>query len=86
MDYLNLFGFIATVTSIIGLLPQVYKTYKIKSAHDVSMAMLYNYLVCSTAWIVYGLLTYSKFVVYSNIIGLITSLVSILQKRYYDAL
>ena len=85
MNFIYLFGLIATITSFIGLLPQVYKTYKVKSAQDVSMLMLSNYLICSIAWIIYGSLTDSSFVVYSNIVGLIVSLISILQKRYYDA-
>ncbi len=85
MNFTNIFGFIATITTIIGLLPQVYKTYKTKSAKDISNIMLYNYLICSISWIIYGLLSSSSFVVYSNIIGLITSLIMILQKRHYDA-
>ena len=86
MNFTNIFGFIATVTTIIGLLPQVYKTYKTKSAKDISNVMLYNYLICSISWITYGILTDSSFVVYSNVVGLITSLVMIFQKRYYDAI
>lgn len=85
MNFANIFGFIATITTIIGLLPQVYKTYKTKSAKDISNIMLYNYLICSISWIIYGYLSSSSFVVYSNIIGLITSLIMILQKRNYDA-
>jgi MtN3 and saliva related transmembrane protein len=82
----NLFGTIASITSFVGLLPQIYKTYKTKSAADISMLMLANYLVCSLAWIAYGLTTDSLFVVYSNVIGLISSIISIIQKRHYDAL
>jgi MtN3 and saliva related transmembrane protein len=81
----NFCGLIATITSIIGLLPQIYKTYQTKSAEDVSMIMLANYLVCSLAWVIYGIGTHSNFVTYSNIVGLITSVISICQKRYYAA-
>lgn len=85
MNTVDLFGIIATVTSFIGFIPQIYKTYKTKSAHDISKIMLYNFLLCSISWIVYGIYTSADFVVYSNVVGLITILVSILQKRYYDA-
>lgn len=85
LNFINIFGFVATITTIIGLLPQVYKTYKTKSAKDISKIMLYNYFICSISWIIYGLLTESSFVVYSNIVGLLTSLIMIFQKRYYDA-
>ena len=79
------FGYIALITSLIGLLPQVYKAYITKSTHDISMLMLVNYLVCSVAWIVHGIYQGSTFVVASNVAGLIISLISITQKRYYDA-
>jgi MtN3 and saliva related transmembrane protein len=80
----ELFGYLACVTSIIGLLPQIYKTYKTKTANDLSMLMLINYLICSAAWIVHGLYADLLFVVFSNIVGLFTSLISIIQKRYYE--
>ncbi len=85
MSIVNLLGIIATVTSFIGFIPQIYKTYKTKSANDISQIMLYNFLVCSIAWIFYGLYTAADFVVYSNVVGLITILISIFQKNYYHA-
>lgn len=80
----NFFGTIALITSIIGLLPQIYKSFKTKSTNDISMIMLLNYFVCSVSWIVYGICTNSSFVIWSNIVGLITSLISIIQKKHYD--
>ncbi len=80
----KLFGFIALFTSLIGLFPQVYKAYITKSTKDVSMFMLINYFVCSISWIVYGIYQCSTFVIASNIAGLVISLISIIQKRYYD--
>ena len=79
----DFFGFIALITSFIGLTPQIYKTYITKSAEDISYLMLYNFLICSISWVAYGLYSNSYFVVYSNIIGTITSLISIAQKKYY---
>jgi MtN3 and saliva related transmembrane protein len=80
----NFSGSVALITSIIGLFPQVYKSYKTKSAEDVSMIMLVNYLVCSVAWIIHGVCTNSEFVVYSNIVGTVLSCASIAQKVVYD--
>ncbi|MGL9717668.1 MAG: SemiSWEET family sugar transporter [Wolbachia sp.] len=79
------FGFVALITSLIGLLPQVYKAYVTKLTRDVSMLMLVNYLICSLSWIGYGLCQGSVFVVLSNIAGLVISIISIIQKCYYDA-
>ncbi|MDR2107018.1 MAG: hypothetical protein LBO73_00625 [Holosporaceae bacterium] len=80
----NLSGTVAAIASLIGLFPQVYKSYKTKSTVDVSMGMLINYLVCSVAWVIYGACTDSKFVLFSNIVGTIISLISVVQKRIYD--
>lgn len=82
----QIFGNVALITSLIGLLPQVYKTYITKSASDVSMLMLINFLICSIAWIGYGFITESSFVVYSNIVGFFTCIVSIFQKKYYETI
>ncbi len=80
----NFFGTLALITSIIGLIPQIYKSFKTKSTNDISIIMLWNYLICSISWIIYGYFSHSKFVVWSNIVGMLTSLISIIQKKYYD--
>ena len=85
MSIVMLSGIIAFITSFIGLLPQIIKSLKTRSTQDLSMVMLINYLVCSLAWIIYGSGTNSFFVVSSNIVGLIISLLLILLKRHYDA-
>ncbi|KTD05128.1 SemiSWEET family transporter [Fluoribacter gormanii] len=78
-------GSVAFITSFIGLLPQIIKSLKTRSTQDLSMIMLINYLICSLAWIIYGSSTDSFFVISSNVVGLIVSLLLILLKRYYDA-
>jgi len=78
-------GMIALITSFVGLLPQIYKALKTRSTQDISMLMLINYLICSFAWIIYGGFAGSMFVLVSNILGLFSSFILIIQKRYYDA-
>ncbi|RZI47476.1 PQ-loop repeat-containing protein [Rickettsiales endosymbiont of Peranema trichophorum] len=77
-------GYIALITSLIGLLPQVWKAYVTRSTRDISMLMLVNYLICSVAWIGHGIYIDSSFVVSSNVVGLVISIISIIQKCYYD--
>ena len=79
-----IFGSIAFVTSIIGLLPQLVKATKTRSTQDISMMMLINYLVCSIAWIIYGGYSNSMFVLLSNILGSFSSLVLIFVKFTFD--
>lgn len=81
----SIFGIIALITSFIGILPQSYKAYKTRSTRDISMLMVVNCLLCSISWIVYGLCISSGFVVMSNIVGVVSCSLLILQKRYYDA-
>lgn len=80
----NILGSIALTTTLVGLTPQIYKAYKVKSTQDLSWIMLLNYLVCSLSWIGYGCIQDSAFVVWSNIVGTLTSSVSIIQKYIYD--
>lgn len=48
---------IASTTSIVSFIPQIVKTYRTKSAKDLSLLMLINFLICSLSWIAYGYLT-----------------------------
>lgn len=84
MTILLISGGIAFITSFIGLLPQIIKTMKTKSTQDLSMMMLMNYLICSLAWIIYGININSMMVLSSNIIGSIISFILILLKKHYD--
>lgn len=80
----EIFGYIALITAIIGLMPQVIKSYKTHSTDDISMVMLINYFVGSFAWIVHGLSVNDNFVVWSNVLGGTVSVISIIQKLKYD--
>ncbi|KGP62221.1 hypothetical protein EP47_01535 [Legionella norrlandica] len=85
MSIVMLSGMVAFTTSFIGLLPQIVKSLKTQSTQDLSMMMLINYFICSLAWIIYGSNTNSFFVISSNVVGLVVSILLILLKRYYDS-
>lgn len=84
MSIESFFGAIALITSFVGLLPQSYKAFKTRSTTDISMTMLVNYVICSVAWIIYGICIHAGFVVSSNIVGLASAMLLVIQKRYYD--
>jgi MtN3 and saliva related transmembrane protein len=69
---------------MVGVLPQIYKSFKTKSCQDVSMIMMINFFVCSSAWLAYGLLTKSFYVILSNIFGILMTSIAIYQKIYFD--
>lgn len=84
MQVETIFGSIAFVTSVIGLLPQIIKATQTRSTQDISMWMLINYLVCSIAWIIYGGYSNSIFVLSSNVLGSFSSLLLIFLKLCFD--
>ncbi len=84
MTIQTFFGFIAFITSVIGLLPQIIKSLQTRSTHDLSMMMLINYAVCSIAWVVYGRYTESVFVLASNVFGLLSAILLIMIKLNFD--
>lgn len=45
--------------------------------------MLLNWGLCSASWILYSLEEGSLYVLFSNIVGLLSSIISIGQKYYY---
>lgn len=80
----TIFGSIAFFTSVIGLLPQIIKATQTRSTQDISMMMLVNYLICAIAWIIYGGCSNSIFVLSSNILGSLSSLILIFLKLSFD--
>ena len=80
----DIFGYIALITTIIGLMPQMYKTYRTKSAGDLSIVMIWNCMICAASWLIYGAIMKDKMVIISNVIALCTSIILAIQKYKYD--
>jgi len=60
------------------------KIYASKSAKDISVGMLINFILTSALWIGYGLLTRSMAVVVTNVLLCIFSFWIFVLKRRYD--
>jgi MtN3 and saliva related transmembrane protein len=84
MNIVNISGFVGSVCSAIALTPQIYKIYKTKSVNDISLLMLFNYLLCSVSWMIYGIYISSNFIIFSNIVSFLCTSILITQKKYYD--
>lgn len=83
MDYVTLIGSIAGVLTTISLLPQVIKTWKEKSAKDLSLT---NYLMlCSgmILWLIYGLLKRDTALIAANSVSILFSSTLIIFKLRY---
>jgi MtN3 and saliva related transmembrane protein len=77
-------GLIAGGLATIAFVPQVYKTWKTKSAKDVSMHMFLIFTAGVILWIIYGAVKKVPAVLFSNITIFILAAIQIFLKIKYD--
>ena len=82
-NYIDLFGFLAALLTTIAFLPQLYKTWKTKSADDVSLIMLILFIIGLFCWIIYGLKINSVPILVANIITFIFNFSILILKITY---
>lgn len=73
MEINEFFGSIAGLLTTVSFFPQVYKTFKTKSAKDLSLFMFGLFTLGIIFWLVYGILINSRPVIISNSITLVSS-------------
>ena len=71
IDGVSIIGFVAAVLILFSQVPQIYKSYKTKSAGDLSLLMILLLISGVALWIVYGLLRPDIVIVVSNSITLL---------------
>ncbi|MDR3195340.1 MAG: hypothetical protein LBT58_00875 [Endomicrobium sp.] len=84
MEQLEYLGFAAGFFSMIAFIPQVYKTYKIKSADGISAQTFIIYSISAVLWTTYGFLFNKPAIYITNIVILAISSVQIVLKIKYD--
>lgn len=83
MDATTLLGFAAGTLTTIAFVPQFLKTWRSRSAQDVSLGMLVTFWTGVLCWLVYGLLIQSQPVILANAITLIlTGAILVLKVKY----
>ena len=83
--FLLIISLIASTTSVVSLIPQIYRTYHLKSANDISIWMLINFVICSISWIIYGLITGAFSVWATNVIMLVFAIILLVFKVRYTS-
>ncbi len=83
MNYVDILGYSAGFITTLTFLPQVLKTYKEKSARDVSLNMFIIAAVNEVMWIVYGALRNDNVIILTNAVVLAMSLTMIFFKLKY---
>ena len=81
----EIFGFAAATLSTVAFLPQVIKTWKTKSAGDVSYALLLTFSTGCLCWVIYGFQVGAKPVMIANSFTLALNLGILGMKTYFEA-
>ncbi len=80
MSGTDILGYSAGAITSLTFLPQVIKTWKLRSARDVSLLMFIIAAVNEVMWIVYGALLDNWVIILTNAIVLVMSLTMIFFK------
>jgi MtN3 and saliva related transmembrane protein len=84
MTFYDILGYAAGSISMLSFVPQVYKTWKIKSAKDVSIQMFILYTTSTFLWIIYGFHSNQKPIYVLNTVVLFLSITQVILKIKYD--
>jgi len=79
-SFYNVLGYIAGALTTVSFLPQVVKTYKSRSAKDISLGM---YLIFSTGvgcWLVHGLGVNSMPIILANLVVFVLAVAMLFMK------
>ncbi len=83
MDYIQLLGIIAGTCTTIAFVPQVIKTYKTRSAKDLSTGMFLIFWTGVVLWLIYGLAVNDLPIIIANVMTLVlATLLLFLKYRY----
>lgn len=81
MSLINILGFVAAAFTTIAFLPQVIKTYKSRSAAELSLSTFSIFTAGVLLWLVYGLLSKNTPIIIANLLTLILA-VSLLYMKF----
>ena len=82
-QFINLLGLIAGTLTTIAFLPQLLKTWKSKSAKDVSLVMMITFSIGIFLWIIYGFAIGAMPIIVTNAVTLVLALLILILKIRY---
>ncbi len=85
MNTSTMVGFFAGFLTTISFLPQIVKTWKTKSASDLSLGMFSVFSVGVVFWLVYGFLIQESPMILWNSVTLILVLAILVMKLKFDS-
>ena len=83
MDIFEIIGLLAAFLTTGAFVPQVYKTWKIKSTDDISLTMYLVLFVGLVLWLIYGIhLNSLPMILANSVTGLLALIVLFFKWRY----
>ena len=82
-ESIDILGYIAATLTTIAFLPQVIKTWRSRSAKDVSLVMMITFSIGVFLWLLYGLAIQAMPVILANATTLILALLIVILKIKY---
>lgn len=83
MTQIEVLGLLAGACTTIAFIPQVVKTYKSKSAKDLSAGMFLTFWVGIVLWLIYGLVVNDFPIIVANLLTFILAIVILFLKVKY---
>ncbi|RAM53093.1 MAG: hypothetical protein C6Y22_03140 [Hapalosiphonaceae cyanobacterium JJU2] len=83
MDFITILGLVAATLTTFSFVPQLLKTWRTKSAKDVSYIMLVSFNIGIFLWLIYGLYLSALPIILANLITLIFNLIILWLKIRY---
>jgi len=75
--WIEILGYSAGILTLFNMLPQVIKTYKSKSAKDVSFLMVISYSLSMLLWVAYAYFINSMPIIITNGIAFLMSFIQL---------
>jgi len=79
-NYITLIGLIAATLTTISFLPQAIKSWKTRSAKDLSLGMFVTFCTGVLLWLIYGLLSRDLPIILSNAVTFVLALAILILK------
>ena len=66
MKWIEILGIMGAILSGITFFPQVYRTWKLKSAKDLSLTMILIIILSNIVWLIYAFKKNDMAIIYAN--------------------
>ncbi|MBW4565553.1 MAG: SemiSWEET transporter [Mojavia pulchra JT2-VF2] len=83
MDFITILGLAAATLTTIAFLPQMFQTWRTKSAKDVSYVMLITFMSGLFLWLIYGIYLKALPIILANGVTLFFNLIILSLKIKY---